>query len=477
MKMCRINFCLLSSFVVALVACGESNDNTGNEIRYPPPISFDLDSIRNRGKLILLTENSATSYYLYRGQARGYDYEMVKAFAKHIGVKLEVRLMDDVDRMFEMLNTGQGDVIATNLTITDARKKIVSFSAPVCTTRQVIVQPNSKINNGNAVVNMITDTADLGGRDIWVHRYSVFYERLTEMNLHSANPVLVNEAPGELSTDDLIRLTSEGEIPMTVTDENLAQLQQPDYPDLDMSLAISGEQEIAWAVRSNSPALVAAINNWMAEEGTKKKMQKTYSKYFSHVERMNYQPVFVPPIVSDNRISAYDEILKKQAPEIGWDWRLLAALIYQESRFNPNAKSWSGAFGLMQMMPETARRFGCDTSQLEVENILAGVKYIRFLDRMWKDKIADPGERVKFVLASYNIGPGHIFDARAIARNTGRPDTIWNNNVAECLLLKMQSKYYTMEGVKHGYCHAKEPYQFVIKIMSTYDYYRNLKLE
>jgi len=473
----HIVFGLLLPALFLLASCGQPEKPEVEEPAYSPPISFDLDSIIMRGKLVLLTENSATSYYLYRGQAKGFDHDMVKAFAKHIGVKLEVKLLDDVDQMFEMLNTGKGDLIATNLTVTNSRKKIVAFSAPVCTTRQVLVQPRFGGIKGDSLLSFISDTAQLKGKEVWAHRYSVFYERLMLMNSYLDDSIKIQEAPGELSTDDLIRLVSEGEISRTITDENLAQLQQADNPNLDMSLAISNEEEIAWAMRSNSSRLLEEVNNWMAEESTQKKMKKTYSKYFSQIERMNYNPVFVPPIVSDNRISAYDEILKQQAVELGWDWRLLAALIYQESRFNPRAKSWSGAFGLMQLMPETARRFGCDTSQLEVENIKAGVKYIQFLDRMWKDKIIDPDERVKFVLGSYNIGPGHIFDARAIARNLSKPDTVWENNVAECLLLKMQSPYYTMEGVKHGYCHAKEPYQFVIKIMNNFRYYQGLKLE
>jgi membrane-bound lytic murein transglycosylase F len=126
----------------------------------------------------------------------------------------------------------------------------------------------------------------------------------------------------------------------------------------------------------------------------------------------------------------------------------------------------------MQMMPETASRFGCENGQTEEPNIRAGVKYIQYLDRMWKDKVTNPGERLKFVLASYNIGPGHILDARHIAGHMGLIDTIWDGNVAEALLLKSQEKYYTMPGVKHGYCNTREPYHFVRKILAVYEHYK-----
>jgi membrane-bound lytic murein transglycosylase F len=456
-----------------LVSCGPGASVAPVSL-LPPPVAFDLDSILRRDTLILLTENSTTSYYKYRGQPRGYDYEMVKAFARHLGVKLKIVVLDDVDLMFEKLNRGEGDLIATHLTATPERSRHVAFGPPVCATRQVCVQRVHSPHEPEG--SFISDTAQLAGKEVWAHKYSVFYARLSEMNRWMPDSIKINEAPGEISTDDLLRLVSEGEIDYTITDENLAQLQQPDYPNLDMRLAISGQQPIAWAMRKNAVQLQLELALWMLKPGTAKKFSSTFNKYFSHLVRINYQPLFVPPIMSDDRISPYDELFRKYAAEVGWDWRLLAALVYHESRFNPEARSWSGAFGLMQLMPETALKLGCDTTGKEEPNIKAGVRYIKHLQNMWREKIADPEERLKFVLASYNIGPGHVFDAREIARQTGRSDTTWHGHVAECMLLKMQERYYTLKGVKHGYCYAREPYEFVDKILSTFAYYKDLKL-
>jgi membrane-bound lytic murein transglycosylase F len=157
--------------------------------------------------------------------------------------------------------------------------------------------------------------------------------------------------------------------------------------------------------------------------------------------------------------------------EIEWDWRLLAALIYQESRFNPHAKSWAGAFGLMQLMPQTAQRFGIDTTHVEVENLEAGAKYIQFLERFWEKRIEDADERRKFVLASYNVGPGHVLDAQKIARKMALDPDVWDNNVADCLLLKSQPRYYQMEGVEHGYCRGEQPFAYVKHIYSHYEHF------
>jgi membrane-bound lytic murein transglycosylase F len=456
---------LFSSFFTSCKNVEEESDYPN----LPPPVEFDLDSILKRGKIILLTENGPTTYYQYRGQTKGFDYELVRAFAKHLGVKLEVRLLDDVDKMFAMLNRGEGDLIASNLTVTPIRQRFVSFAAPVYQTRQMLVQRKFITDKPDSAIQIIGDSTQLNDQKIWVHRYSSFYTRLKEIEKNNECNIHLHDAPGEISTEDLIRLTAEGEINATITDENLAQLQQMDFPDLDMSVPISKPENIAWALRTNAKGLLEKLNEWIARSDTQKKIAKTHTKYFKVEAKYGD---YTMPTLGPNQISPYDSLFKKYAPEIGWDWKLLAALSYQESRFNPNAESWSGAFGLMQLMPETAAKFGCDSSQTEEPNIRAGVKYIKHLERFWRDKIANPDERRKFILASYNIGPGHILDAQNLAKVLGRADSIWDGNVAECLLLKTQEKYYTMDVVKHGYCRAQEPYHFVGKILAVHQHYQ-----
>lgn len=467
-----IGVLMLLSAYTALSGCG-SKENSAGPTLLPAPVSFDLDSIRKRGSLILLTENSASTYYLYRGRPTGFDYEMMKALANYLGVKLEVRIMDDVDKMFEMLNRGEGDIIASNLTVFEDRSQMVAFSSPVYSTRQVLVQRRYDPQHPDSLFPLISDTTALWKLPIWVHRYSSFYDHLSHMAQRSGRLFQLQEAPGEISTEDLIRLTAAGEITATVTDENLAMIAQFDYPELDMNLPVSGEQDIAFALRKNAPKLTEAVNVWLSLDKTKKKLGTTYDKYFKADRRIGYKGPFVLPMMSEKAISPYDSLFRVYSKECGWPWQLLAALAFQESRFNPNAESWSGAYGLMQLMPETAKKFGCDSAGQIEANIRAGARYIRFLDRFWQEKIRDREERLKFVLASYNIGPGHILDAKVIATALARPDTVWFGNVAECLLLKTQEKYYTMDGVKHGYCHAREPYEFVTKVLAVYEYYRS----
>ncbi len=435
-----------------------------------PSVKVDLDSIQRRGYLILLTENSASTYFIYRNQPKGFDFEMAELFARSIGVKLQVRILDDVDQMFEMLRNGDADIIASNLTVTSRRKQIVNFSKPLYQTRQVLVQ---QIMKRDSTLNpIVTEYSELASLPIFVHRYSSFYDELKQIEKEHKLVLDIHEAPGGISTDDLIRLVNDGEMRATVTDQNLVSMESEYYPNVDVSFELTDRQDIAWALRKTSPHLREAVNDWLAKKTTKRKLAAVYKKYFTEEKRDLGIANYKMPKVTPGSISPYDSLFKHYAPQIGWDWRLLAALAYQESRFNPNAQSWSGASGLMQLMPQTSIRFGCDSFPTPECSIQAAVKYIKYLQGMWRSKVPNPAERMKFVLASYNIGQGHVLDAYHLAREIGKSDTLWDGNVAEALLLKQQEKFYSLPVVKHGYCYAKEPYHFVNKIGALFEHYK-----
>jgi membrane-bound lytic murein transglycosylase F len=199
----------------AVWSCRESKPRI-EETPFGDVVSFDLDSIRKRGKIILLTENSASTYYLYRNQIRGFDYELARAYAKHLGVKLEVIILDDVDKMFEMLNSGKGDIIASNLTVTPERIRHVAFSTPVYQTRQVLVQRKVYPDNAGTTEILVGDSSQVNLLPVWVHRYSSFYERLLDIEKQTGMDINIQDAPGEISTDDLIRLVDDGSLPATV---------------------------------------------------------------------------------------------------------------------------------------------------------------------------------------------------------------------------------------------------------------------
>ena len=173
------------------------------------------------------------------------------------------------------------------------------------------------------------------------------------------------------------------------------------------------------------------------------------------------------------RFSEFDEIIKEESAGTGFDWRLIAAIIYKESQFDPQAQSWSGAYGLMQIMPETAQNYHISNIEDPRMNIRAGIKNLQWLDKQFISNVKDSTERVKFVLAAYNVGLGHVIDAQKLAKKYDKDPSKWENNVDYYLLNKSVAKIYKDRVVKWGYCRGEEPYNFVNNVISIYMHYKN----
>lgn len=442
------------------------------------PVRFDLDAIKKRGKLVALTLNSSTSYFVYRGQAMGYEYELLKRFTASIGVDLEIKIIPDVNAMFELLNNGDGDVIACNLAITKIRLEHASFSDPYNFTRQVLVQRmpegwekmNTKALNKELVVSPI----DLIGKKVYVNKSSSFFSRLESLQNEIGGDIDIVSVPGYIDTEKLIKKVANGELDYTVADDNIARLNATYYPNIDVSVQLSFPQQIAWATRKNSPNLLSAINTYFENDRGKSVYAYIYNKYFKASKDQWDKFNGEYSSLKGNRICDYDEILKEYSKLIDWDWRLLAAQMYQESKFKEDARSWAGAFGLMQFMPATAAMYGVDQTSTPEEHIRAAILYLSWLNDFWKERIFDPDERMKFILASYNVGLGHVIDAVNIALNLGYDPQLWTDNVAECILLKASSEYYTSDMVKYGYCRGEEPYGYVQKIIEQFEHYKRV---
>lgn len=456
----------------------ESSLMGGSKMLRTKTVEIDLDKILEKGKLTALTLNSSTSYFVYRGQAMGYEYELLKRFTKSIGVELEIKIIPDVNAMFDLLNKGEGDIIACNLAITQDRRKYASFSDPYNFTRQVLVQrlPENYKSLDHKALNklLVNSPIDLIDKRVYVNKSSSFFSRLESLQNEIGGDIDIVSVPGYIDTEKLIKKVANGDIEYTVADDNIAKLNATYYPNIDISVQLSFPQQIAWATRKNSPKLLRAINEWFDEDRKKSVHAYIYNKYFKASKEQWDKFNGEYSSLKGNRISDYDDILKEYSKIIDWDWRLLAAQMYQESKFKEDARSWTGAFGLMQFMPATAAIYGIDSSSPPEAQIRAAILYISWLDDYWKERVFNSEERMKFILASYNVGLGHVKDAMNLAVNLGYNPQVWENNVAECILLKSDSKYYQLEMVRHGYCRGEEPYTYVKKILYQYDHYKKV---
>ncbi len=433
-----------------------------------------LDQIRERGKLVAITDYNSTNYFIYRGQPMGYHYELLRSFADNLGVKLVIIPENDIQKAFEMLQNEEADLIAMDLAINTKRQEIVDFAEPHAQSSQVLVQrkPSNwrKMATWEDVENqMIRNPLDLAGKHVYVQKNSSHKLRLENMMEEMGDSIYIVEDK-DLEVEDLIARVADGFIDYAISDERIALVNKRYYPELDIETQISFPQKLAWAVKKGQDSLRVSINDWNQTFLKSKKEKLVYNKYFKnsntkHIVRSEFHTV------NGGKISVYDNVIRQYCEGLNWDWRLVASIIYQESRFRPESLSWAGAFGLMQLMPETAQSYGIDSLSTPEEQIEAGIKYLGWIDKQMIKKVDDERERIKFVLAAYNVGIAHVFDAMRLADKYGKNPQVWDDNVDYFLLNKSNPKYYKDSVVYYGYARGEEPYNYVYEIMDRYQHY------
>ncbi len=441
-------------------------------------VDVDLDKIKKRGSLRAVLNRSSTGYFIYRGQPMGYEYELLTRFARSLDVELDIVMSHGIDDAFRLLEQGEGDLIAFNMTVTAARRERVAFTNHHSLVRQVLVQrqPNQwrRIKRHRLEEIMIRNPLELEGKEIHVPQGSAFAERLAHLSAEIGGEIQIVEE--RMSPEQLIKMVADGEIDYTIADENQARVNTAYYPLIDVETPISFPQKVAWATRPEAEMLLSAVNSWMVKMKRGPEYNMIYRKYFHSPKTMLRRVRSEYSSVGGEFISPYDPQLRQHASTLGWDWRLLAAQVYQESKFDPEAKSWAGAEGLMQLLPSTGEMYGVTDMVNPTQSLRAGTAYLAWLDALWIKYVPDQEERIKFVLASYNAGQGHVLDARRLAIKHERNPESWED-VAEFLLLKSEAAYYTDPVVKSGYCRGSEPVNYVHEILQRYDTYYQLMPE
>lgn len=404
--------------------------------------TFDLVDIQKRGYINVLMPVNTPGYYLYKGRPVGYEYEMASLLAKHLNVKLKIKTVDGVQDAVEKLQRGEGDLIAMTVDITSSIKEQVLFTHPFFMQRQVLVRrkpssPRLELNAHNITTNAKIE------------------------KIRRAVPQIDLPVP----------LVANGAIPYTVSYEHTAKLFAFIYSNLDVSHAVSSPRPMAWSVRKNSPRLWLEISEW----------QKSVKK--SGVSNFVYKKHFEMPVFSSTRmvshyssmggknISPYDDLLKKIGQRYNLDWRFLASVAQRESKFDAEVSSRSGALGLMQILPAYVELEEEEKLLNPENNIDMGAKKLRELQRYWSKSIADSVERVKFVLASYNVGLTHVQDAVILAKKNTN-DLSWDASVSKFLLKKNEAEYYTDPDMKAGKCNCKSVVNYVDDVIHFFEEYK-----
>jgi membrane-bound lytic murein transglycosylase F len=461
-------------FLLVLATCKPPGNN--RNFTTEPRVTIDLDAIQKRGSLTALLDNNSISYFIYKGQPMGYEYELLKRLCAQLKVDLKVKLVSGIEQAIDLLNKGEGDVLAFPLTVTLERKQYLTFTNPHFDTHQVLVQ--KKPANWRMLApemlqkKLVQQPEQLSNQEVYVMKGSAFRDRLVELNAQLPSPIIIKEDSATAETESLIQKVATGEIKYTVTDQVIANVNTLYYPNLDISTVLSEPQQIAWAVRTNSPELLAGLNTWLDKTKKSGVYRVIYNKYFKSSRLALARIKDDYSSLAGGQLSPFDDQLKKGAEQIGWDWRLVASVVYQESNFNPQVKSWAGAIGLMQIMPETGEYFGASNLWDPSQNINVGIRFLKFLDKHWAKTVTDPEERMKFVLASYNVGLSHVIDAQKLTRKYGKDPTLWEGHVEYYLLQKRDPKYFRDPVAVVGYCRCDGPVRYVKEVLQRYDEYK-----
>ena len=469
--------------IISLLSCNNNTEknnhgtkkNKAHSITTSKPTQV-LDSILLRKTLVAVTDYGVTSYFIYRGEPMGYQYEFLIQLCEYLNVELELIVEQDLQKSMQMLNNGDVDLIAMGLTVTNERKQLFDFTEPILTTRQVLVQRKPEGFQKMATLDeiesyLIRNTLNLAGKTIHIKKGTIYKEQLVTLANNIADSIIIVE--DNRWTDKLVEAIANGEIDFTISDEHLAIVSARQFKNIDIKTPISFPQKISWAVKKGQKPLVDTIDFWLDDFKKQLKFRLLYNKYFAN-RRVSSIANSTYNSYAGNKLSAYDELIKKHAPIIGWDWRLIASLVYQESQFKPNAKSWVGAYGLMQLMPTVLQKYGLDSTATAEQQIEAGIKHLKYKLRQVPDEITDSTERIKFTLASYNSGIGHVLDARRLTEKYGSNPNVWDNNVAEYILKLSNKKYYHDSVVYYGYTRGVETYNLVSEVMYRYEQYKNL---
>ena len=430
-----------------------------------------MQRLQENGKLRAVTNCGLINYDLSNSKPSGFEYELLSHFCNANGLELEMCVNENMDSCFRLLDLCKVDMVAIGIGSNKEMKRRYLLTDPILMQKSVLVQrlPKdwNKMLTADEVENqLLRSPVDLAGKTIHLPQGSHAVMLLEHLSDQIGDTIYIVECDS-LNSVDLVKAVASGQIDYTVVEDYVARMASIGLKDLDTKLNVSVEQPLCWALsnQEGDSSLLLALNSWI-DGFEQRNLDRILAKYVSK------NNAFVSKKHSDGHLSEYDDIIKKTAKTIGWDWRLLASLIYQESRFKLELESEKGAFGLMQLMPVIMEQYEIDYDATPEEQLEAGGKLILHLENCLENKVTDSAERVKFVLAAYNAGLGHVYDAQRLAEKYGKAPDVWDNNVDYFILNKSKKQYYNDTCCHNGYLRGTETYRFVEEVLNRYYQYQ-----
>ncbi|MCK9995460.1 MAG: transglycosylase SLT domain-containing protein [Candidatus Krumholzibacteria bacterium] len=435
-----------------------------------PVVERDIAAIDNSGVIRLITNYNSSSYFIHRGGQAGFDYELVWRFARERGLTVEVVIPEPDEDFVTLLNSGRGDLVGAGLVPDTDLERWVTWTRPTNFVRKVVVL--------SADSDRSADYRSLAGIKITLPAGDPFREKLQDLKKAMNIQFFVTTGkPGD-QAEDLLTLVSQGRIEAAAVNDNIARSALAYLPNLKLGVHLGKRRPTGWLVRNNSPELKAALNSFLKDHLKVNPTGRTrrsnmygtiYDRYFENplsIQRFQ-EPTHRPD--KSGILSTYDELIRRKAEAMGLDWRMVTALIYQESEFHPEAHSKANARGLMQVLPRFAGD-QADSLFLPGPNLTAG---LRMMKRTYNTyAYLDSLDRWRFTLAEYHAGHGHVTDARRMAIEMGRDPNKWDGSLNITLPRLMERKYFSK--TRHGFYGGATTVEYVEEIINRYRMYTRL---
>ncbi len=414
-----------------------------------------LDRILSDGEIVVVTRNAPTTYYEGRDGEAGFEYELTNAFAEHLGVKPRYVFKDTTNEILALLENGEADIAAAGLTHTEGRAEQFRFSTTYqVVTQQVVCRRNGKQPN---------KPEDLEGIELVVPAGTSYVERLNYLKRYY--PFLTWRVDEQLNTENLLEEVWRQHIDCTIGDSNIVAINRRYYPELSVRFDISEPEILAWVLPKNAEGLQDAVNNWFEDIEEDNRLSQLLDKYYGFIEVFDYVDIRTYTRRIHSRLPRYRTYFQQAAKHYNLDWQLLAAMSYQESHWNPYAKSPTGVRGIMMLTLMTAQEMDIKSRLNAEQSIWGGARYLKQMARRLPDNIGEP-DRSYMALAAYNVGFGHLMDARELAAQLNKNPDNWSE-LAEVLPLLARKQYYT--SLQHGYARGYEPVTYVQRIRDYQD--------
>ncbi len=423
----------------------------------------NLRRIMRNGELKVITRNSNTTFYYDKDGKTGFEYDMVSDFCRWLGVKADFVVNNSISGILQDIRYGRGDIAAAGLTRTDQREKLLRFGPDYFTTRQVLV-----VHKDNAYID---SPEEMVGKTILIPAGASYEETLR--NLKRAYPDLTWDVSEDLSAEQMIEEVAQKRYTCTILDDNIFRINQRYYPDIRATADLSAQNSFAWIMGREGDELEKKVREWFVYYQESGRYDQLVNKYYGHTDNFDYVDVRTFHKKVSSVLPGYEPIFKEAADATGMDWSLLAALSYQESHWKKYACSPTGVRGIMMLTRSTAAEMGVN-NRLDVKSsVFAGARYLKQLIDRVPDSV-NKDDRIYFALAAYNIGMGHLNDARQLAGDLGVDSDSWLD-LKTVLPLLSQRKFYMK--LKYGYARGSEPIDYVSRILNYKEILDNLNGE